>query len=206
MPREDFFDIVYDVKTSEETKAIYERWANVYDEDLSSRSYRQPARCANALHKQQPDKNITILDAGCGTGLAAIALKAVGYEALHGCDFSDAMLEKANKLQLYKTLKRQDLNNVPIDYESGMFDAVTAVGVFSFSHVNPKAIVELARVVRSGGTIIIGMNDHFFTEGSLLRQLEHMEETDTLEIISKEHGEHVPGNDLKGWVITLLKR
>ncbi len=206
MAKENFFDIAYTLSTSDEAKAMYDRWAAVYDQDLKNGDYQQPARCAAALVAQQPDGDIHILDVGCGTGLSGLALRDVGYAKIDGCDLSKGMLEKAGTLGLYEKLFACDLNQPPLPVQDENYDALTAVGVFSFGHIMPDAVDELLRITKTGGTIIIGLNDHFYEEGSLTAKLESVENEGKLSIINREHGDHIPANDLKGWVLTLRKR
>lgn len=205
MTKENFFEIAYTLNTSDEAKAMYDRWAAVYDQDLQNGDYQQPARCAAALKTQQPDSSIHILDVGCGTGLSGLALRDAGYQTIDGCDLSSGMLEKAGTLGLYNKLFACDLNQPPLPVDTAHYDAVTAVGVFSFGHIMPDAVDELLRITTSGGTIIIGLNDHFYEEGSLTAKLEALEKDGKLKIVKREHGDHIPGNDLKGWVLTLKK-
>jgi len=205
MAKESFFDTAYTLKTSEETQKMYDRWAKVYDKDLNNGNYQQPARCANALQKQISYKNINILDIGCGTGLSGLALKESSFQNIDGCDLSSGMLEKAAKLEIYKRLFSCNLNEPPIDAKDEEYDAVTAVGVFSFGHIMPEAVDELLRVTKNNGIIIIGLNDHYYDEGSLTKKLDTLQLENSIKIIAQEHGEHIPENDLKGWVITLRK-
>lgn len=204
MTKENFFEIAYTLKTSSQAREMYNRWAKVYDRDLSNVEYQQPSRCAAAL-KQQVDNNISILDVGCGTGLSGLALKEAGFNKIDGCDLSQGMLDKASKLMLYNDLFTCDLNTPPIDAKPDQYDAVTAVGVFSFGHIMPEAIDELLRVVKPNGIIIIGLNDHYYEEGSLTKKLEQLKASNHISIIAQEHGEHTPQNNLKGWVITIKK-
>ncbi len=205
MAEENYFENAYSLKTTEETREMYDRWAVVYDRDLGNGEYQQPIRCAEALAKQIDQKNIKILDVGCGTGLSGLALKQSGFERIDGCDLSQGMLDKAANLDIYDRLFSCNLNEPPIEAENEEYDALTAVGVFSFGHIMPNAVDELLRVTIRQGTIIIGLNDHYYNEGALTDKLNKLEKTKLISIISQEHGEHIPGNDLKGWVITLKK-
>ncbi|MEM9277913.1 MAG: class I SAM-dependent methyltransferase [Pseudomonadota bacterium] len=205
MAEEDFFEIAYSLKDTDETRAMYDRWAKVYDRDLETSEYRQPARCAEALSSQLKSKDATVLDVGCGTGLSGLALSQAGFQQIDGCDLSEGMLEKAGQLDVYGRLFACDLNKPPLDVADEQYDAITAVGVFSFGHIMPDAVDELLRVIKPDGIIIIGLNDHYYEEGSLTDKLEALEAAGSLEILSREHGDHIPANDLKGWVITLQK-
>ena len=203
MAEENFFEIAYSLENVDETRAMYDRWAQVYDRDLNNGEYKQPIRCAQALKAVTPESGIKILDVGCGTGLSGMALAQSGYQNIDGCDLSQGMLDQADKLDIYKRLFTCDLNSPPLDAEAQEYDAVTAVGVFSFGHIMPDAVDELHRITISGGTIIIGLNDHYYEEGTLVAKLETMEQAGKIEILAREHGEHIPQNDLKGWVLTL---
>ncbi len=205
MTDENFFEIAYTLDSTEETRAMYDRWAKVYDRDLQSGEYQQPARCAQALKTKHINAEASILDVGCGTGLSGLALTQAGFTKIDGCDLSQGMLDKAETLGIYKRLFTCDLNQPPLDVGDAYYDAVTAVGVFSFGHIMPEAVDELLRVTKSDGIIIIGLNDHFYEEGSLTAKLEALEASGKLRIISREHGAHIPKNNLKGWVLTLQK-
>lgn len=205
MAKENFFNKAYTLKTSEDAKQMYDLWAEVYDQDLKNGKYQQPIRCAKALQEQIADTNIKLLDVGCGTGLSGLALKETGFQNIDGCDLSQGMLSKAAELKIYKRLFSCNLNEPPIDAKDQAYDALTAVGVFSFGHIMPEAVDELLRVIKTNGIIIIGLNDHFYNEGSLTTKLEALQKEEKLKIIKQEHGEHIPENDLKGWVITLRK-
>ena len=206
MSEENFFEIAYSLKNTQDTLEMYDRWAKVYDRDLKDGEYQQPTRCATALRAQIDNKKAKILDVGCGTGLSGLALAEIGFTELDGCDLSQGMLDKAASLGVYGRLFTCDLNQPPLEVEDEVYDAVTAVGVFSFGHIMPQAVDELLRVTRPGGIIIIGLNDHYYEEGTLTKKLESLEVQDQLRIIEREHGEHIPQNDLKGWVLTIKKR
>ena len=205
MNEKNYFEIAYTLKNSNEAREMYDRWAEVYDRDLTGNEYQQPVRCAEALSKHLANKNAKILDVGCGTGLSGLALQEAGFQNIEGCDLSTGMLEKAEALKIYSRLFACDLNEPPIDADDASCDGLTAVGVFSFGHIMPEAVDELLRIVKPGAPIIIGLNDHYYEEGSLTAKLDHLAKSGEIEMISREHGEHIPGNDLRGWVITFKK-
>ena len=59
--------------------------------------------------KKAINKNLKILDAGCGTGLVGMQLKKFGYLYIDGVDFSQNMLDLVPK-DIYRSLNRIDLN------------------------------------------------------------------------------------------------
>jgi len=204
--RERFLDQAYTVRTDEETRALYDRWAEVYDEELGENEYRQPARSAKALAQRlAPTPEVSVLDVGCGSGLSGIALHEAGYGAVDGCDFSTGMLKKAEQTGIYRRLFEADLNQPPLDAADGAYDAATCVGVFSTAHVRPDAIDEIVRVICPGGWLVIGLNDNFYRSGALTGKLDALEANGLLADRADEHGEHIVGTGLTGWVIAVRK-
>ena len=201
-----FLDKAYTVKTDEDTKALYDAWAEVYDEELAENEYQQPVRCAAALAQAlSPDDNLIILDVGCGSGLSGLALKNAGYATIDGCDYSTGMLEKAEATGAYKRLFEANLNAPPMDARDSSYDAATCVGVFSFGHVMADALDDILRVVKPGGVLVIGLNDHFYQEGTVTAKLDALEEAGVVTHRKDEHGEHIRGTGLTGWVIVALR-
>ena len=170
-----FFAKSYSLTNSEQTKAHYAEWAASYDTEIGvEKGYRQPVRCASALVDHGLNKDALILDIGCGTGLSGLALMHVGYQRIDGCDLSPEMLAKAEVTGAYQRLFETNLNEPPIDAPNSHYDAATCVGVFSFGHVLPSAIDEILRVLKPGGLLVIGLNDHFYAEGSFPAKLDKL--------------------------------
>ncbi len=205
MTKQRFLDSAYEDRNAQETRDFYDRWAAVYDEELAENEYQQPRRCAQALAQHLDDRDARVLDVGCGTGLSGIALEEAGYAHVDGCDFSTGMLEKAFKTGVYSKLFRADLNAPPLDAKDGEYGAITAVGVFSFSHIMPDALDELLRIAAPGAPIVIGLNNHFHSEGTLSTKLDALAEAGAIERVSEEHGDHIRGTGLTGWVIVIRK-
>lgn len=203
--RKRFLQVAYSKKTDEETRAFYDEWAEVYDEELTENNYRQPSRCAEALRILCEPQNCTVLDVGCGSGLSGLALRAHGFDIVDGCDFSEGMLTKAAGTGHYRRLFRTNLNEPPMDAGDGAYGAVTCVGVFSFGHVSPDALDDILRVLKPGGALVIGLNDRFYQEGSLTAKLDSLEKDGLIRIRAREHGDHIPGTGMQGWVISAWK-
>lgn len=202
-----YFDAAYSLKNTDETKAHYAKWAEVYDKEINEeKGYQQPKRCADALKESGLATNSKILDVGCGTGLSGKALKQAGYEHIDGCDLSPEMLEKAETTRCYQRLFEANLNRPPLDVPDQYYDAATCVGVFSFGHVKPDAIDDILRVLKPGGFLVIGLNDHYYDEGDFPAKLEALEASGQIEILSQNHGQHLANVEgSTGWVITSRK-
>lgn len=201
-----FLENAYTPRSEEETQEMYDAWAATYDVEVADENdYQQPVRCTAALRELLRPGDTPILDVGCGTGLAGIALKEGGFRVVDGCDYSEGMLEKATAAGVYRRLFLADLNKPPMDVDDDTYAAATAVGIFSFGHLKAEAMDEILRVIRPGGALVIGLNEHFYEEGSLTRHLETLEKAGQVEILNREYGAHLPGTQTGGWVLSLRK-
>ncbi len=203
-PSDGLLGTAYDLETGEQTLDHYQRWAETYDQEVGvDNGYAQPARCAASL-AGVADPCSHVLDVGCGTGLSGLALRDSGFTRLDGCDFSPPMLERAAETGVYRQLFEADLN-AGLDIDGDAYDHAVAVGVFSFGHIRPDALREVLRVVRPGGAVVVGVNDHFWEVGELAAELDAIEADGLASVASREHGEHLPGAAIMGWVIVLVR-
>ena len=199
-----FLDTSYDLETGRQTLDHYEAWAGTYDQEVGvENAYAQPTRCATAL-TSVVEPGGRILDVGCGTGLSGLALAEVGFTNLDGCDFSPPMLERAAATGVYGRLFESDLNK-GLDVADDTYDHAAAVGVFSFGHIRPSALRDVLRVVRPGGAVVVGLNDHFWDAGHFPAELDAIEADGSAAVAFREHGDHLPGADIEGWVVVLVR-
>ncbi len=92
------------------------------------------------------------LDAGCGTGRHTEYLRDRGHRVI-GIDASPEMLEKARVRVPEADLRIGDLQALPV--ESASVDLVVCALALTHSSDIEPSIVELARVLRSGGRLIL---------------------------------------------------
>ena len=166
--------------------------------------YAQPRRCASTLAERLDPAGAEVLDVGCGTGLSGLALAAAGFSTLAGCDLSPTMLKEAERTGTYRRLVEANLNE-GIDVPDGAYDAATAVGVLSFGHIRTDALREMLRVLRPEGVLVVGLNDHYWAEGAVAAELDAIEADGQGLVVMREHGEHLPGAGIQGWVIAVVK-
>jgi predicted TPR repeat methyltransferase len=96
--------------SDEYVATLFDRFAESFDENLAEIGYRAPELLAQALQENiPPGATVDILDAGCGTGLAAPLLKPHASR-LVGVDLSEGMLANARKRSLYDELVRSELS------------------------------------------------------------------------------------------------
>ncbi|MEL6966547.1 MAG: methyltransferase domain-containing protein [Pseudomonadota bacterium] len=200
------FGAAYSLSDGEETLAHYRTWAASYDQEVGQdNGYAQPARVADMLARFSDPKSVRVFDAGCGSGLSGVALASAGVTTIDGCDFSPEMLARAKEKGVYTSLFEADLNQPLTRIPDASYDIVTAVGIFSFGHVDPKACEELLRILKPHGHLIVALNDPFWQKGDLRAQLEAMIARGVATEKAKEFGDHLPGHNVMGWVIALQR-
>jgi SAM-dependent methyltransferase len=96
----------------------------------------------------------SLLDAGCGAGLALSKAAAAGATP-SGLDASGPLLEVAAERVPGADLRTGEIEELPYDDES--FDGVTAYNSIQYAVDPAHAVAELARVCRPGGRVAIGI-------------------------------------------------
>ncbi|NEN93028.1 MAG: class I SAM-dependent methyltransferase [Okeania sp. SIO3H1] len=158
---------------AEKIQEYYDQWAAAYDSDVSNEEYIGPKYIADLLANLKGDnglkaidasnKNIEILDAGCGTGLVGIVLKQKGYHHVDGSDLSEGMVEKARSTGAYNVLESEiDLTKTNEAYEDNQYDATVCCGVFTLGHVPPTALSELIRITKPGGWVVVSTRKSYY--------------------------------------------
>ncbi|MDP1695201.1 MAG: class I SAM-dependent methyltransferase [Candidatus Woesearchaeota archaeon] len=127
----------------------YNNFAEEYAEKTSQLETKSRAHYHSLLPSNL--KNTKILDVGCGSGQDAVYYKEKGAE-VYGVDISEREIEMAQKLNLGKFTVR-DMNK--LDYKSNTFDYVTSFYALQACNDVQQAILEMIRVVKPGGIILI---------------------------------------------------
>jgi len=109
--------------------------------------------CAFELFLPKPDQKI--LDVGCGTGNFSIKLAEKGA-IVTGIDVSEEMLSiaRAKTGELPITYENMDLYQ--LEFEDNTFDAVFSMAAFEFVKDPERALGELFRVLKPGGSLMVG--------------------------------------------------
>lgn len=100
----------------------------------------------------------TVLDVGCGTGLYSIRLAEAGADVT-AVDVSSKMIEvarrKAQDRGQYIWFDQADMSKLP--YENRTFDMVVSITALEFADDPLIALMEMARVLKPGGKLILGI-------------------------------------------------
>ena len=169
--RERRLDQVYGARSNDELRAIYDDWADRYDEDLQAFGYSYPPAIAGLVGRYVREREAPILDAGAGTGIVGEVLAILGYTRITGIDLSDGMLAVARAKGVYAELKNQTLG-APLDFADDAFAAVVSAGVLTTGHAPPSCFDELIRVTRPGGHLIFTLSMPAYEEGGFRPKLE----------------------------------
>src|SRR5918994_355901 len=92
-------------------RALFDRYAERFDEDLTIRLKYQAPQVLRAMVDQLPGivpGGMDVLDVGCGTGLAGVAFRSLAGR-LHGSDLAPRMVEKARRRGVYDHLEVAEL-------------------------------------------------------------------------------------------------
>lgn len=162
-------------RNSEDVAEYYDEWADDYDETLARWRYQAPEQVAARMcTRLAPDA--IILDAGCGTGLSGRALAAAGFETIDGMDVSRRSLEIAERLDIYRTLRHVDMQKLPLPWDDNAYDGLACVGVLTYIPDSAAILREFARVVRSGGSMVLTQRSDLLEERDFPATLRALED------------------------------
>jgi len=161
-------------------------------------NYTAPQEAVSILKKYAFNKNLRILDAGCGTGLVGIELKKYGYSNIEGVDFSQSMLDLVPQ-GIYKKIEKIDLNK-PLKFKDNMYDVLMCVGTFTYGHVKPKALDELIRITKNRGLICFTINEGIYEEYGFDKKMKEL--SDSKSCIVKEFfkSNYIITKDVEAWL------
>tara|TARA_A100001388_G_C28608026_1_gene421423 strand:- start:107 stop:733 length:627 start_codon:yes stop_codon:yes gene_type:complete len=191
---------IYKLKTTDEVMKYYDEWGkgNKYNQDMADWNYTGPKETVEVFKKYAFNKNISIFDAGCGSGLVGLELKKFGYKHFHGADLSQKLLDTIPK-NLYQKLIKIDLNK-PIDINNNFFDAIMCVGTFTFGHVKPQALDEFIRITKSNGLICFTINEGIYEEYGFDKKIETLKKNNKWKEIEFFKSNYIASKDVNAWL------
>ena len=191
---------IYKLKTPEQLLKYYQDWTNnnKYNKDMVDWNYTAPQETVSVLKKYAFDKNLKILDAGCGTGLVGVELKKHGYTNIEGVDFSQNMLDLVPN-ELYKKIEKIDLNKL-LKFKDNTYDVVMCVGTFTYGHVKPQALDELIRITKNKGLICFTINEGIYEEYGFDRKIKELTNNKSWNVREFFKSDYITTKDVKAWL------
>ena len=148
-----------EVKVSQQ----YDRLAAIYEQRWHFYLTRSLQFLQNWLAVSETDE---ILDVGCGTGLfAEVLAQKNATQTVTGIDISAKMLKVAqNKLLAYPNINFYQASANHLPFSDQRFDIVICVSTFHYFDEPRTALLEMRRVLKPQGKIIIldWCRDYFF--------------------------------------------
>lgn len=193
---------LYKDRTVAETMSVYDKWADTYDNDLTTRGYQTPKRIAAALRQFVP-QDTTILDFGCGTGVSGLALNAEGYSKIHGTDVTAAMLDHAREKNVYDKLWLGHVGIPPA--APGVYACIVAAGVISLAAAPPETLDNVLDVLAPDGVLALSFNDPSIASGLYDAVLDKAVADGRAKILFREHGPHIDDMNMGCDVIVIQR-
>jgi predicted TPR repeat methyltransferase len=163
----------YSVKTPEDNKRLYAKWAATYDSSfVDAKQYRYPKAISECFDEVVTDSVVRILDVGTGTGLTGMYLSRLRPTVvLDGMDISPEMLEQASLKTrtdgsaVYRELYERDLTRDVLN-ENAPYEALISSGTFTHGHLGPECLRNLLPLLAHDGWLVVGVNnEHFEAKG-----------------------------------------
>jgi predicted TPR repeat methyltransferase len=165
--------------SADEVRRYYDDQAATYDTTLSGWGYEAPAHVAGLVMGALAGDGaaLTLLDAGCGTGLAGQALLAAGFRGrLLGVDLSPTSVLLARERGIYAEVVEGDLHQ-PLPYPDDSVDGVVCVGVLTYVPDVAAIWGEFCRVTRSGGVVALTQRHDVWVERECNAVLHSLEQS-----------------------------
>ena len=191
---------IYKLKTAREILDYYRDWTgnHKYNQDMIKMNYTAPKETVSVLVKYIIQKDLKILDAGCGSGLVGIELKKHNYSNIDGADFSQDMLNLIPK-NIYKALDKVDLNN-PLKYKNNTYDVVICVGTFTYGHVKAHALDEFIRIIKNKGLICFTINEGIYEEYGFDKKIKQLTDSRSWDVKEFFKSDYITSKNVNAWL------
>ena len=133
---------------------VFDSFASSFDEQLlNNLDYRAPQVLSETLHKMlpEPQRNLDVLDAGCGTGLCAPLVREYA-RSLVGVDLSVGMIGKAQAHGMYDQLVTAELT-VFLQQHPLEYDLIISADTLVYFGDLHEVLTHAGQALRTGGVI-----------------------------------------------------
>jgi predicted TPR repeat methyltransferase len=137
-------------------RPLFDSMAEVYDQHMvRGLRYQLPKLVADKILARFPEKQLNVLDLGCGTGLLGVCLGRLdGY--LIGVDTSTKMIEQAARHNVYDRFHTVNMLEAVRETPGDIYEVMTALDVFTY-------VGDLTEVVPNALRILKAQGDFFFS-------------------------------------------
>lgn len=150
---------------------IFNDMADRFDAHLTENlDYRAPELIAEALFAilSKPSAELTILDAGCGTGLCGPFLHPYAKQ-LTGVDLSAGMLSKASGRKIYDELIKAELTQFMAQQTAG-YDLIVSADTLCYFGSLDAVFLAVAKALKTNGLLVFTLEDAGDGDESVLTQ------------------------------------
>ncbi len=137
---------------------LFDKYAEVFDQHLTSLQYRGPQMLFDAVSAAAPAEGWDIADLGCGTGLCGPLFRPVA-RTLTGVDLSPNMIKKAHERKVYDRLIEGEIIEF-LRSRAATFDLVIAADVFLYIGDLGPVFDGTRRALRRGGRFAFSVETH----------------------------------------------
>jgi D-aspartate ligase len=145
-------------------RSVAAYWEKLYqDEHLTAKIYRERKDVTlDWIRELALPTGARVLDVGCGAGYTAVALAQFGYR-VDALDCEQAMLDMATRYAREAgvlALMTPVLGDAhKLEFADGIFDLILSLGLIPWLHSPQKALIEMRRVLKPGGFLIISSDN-----------------------------------------------
>ena len=137
---------------------MFDSSAADFDSHLEALDYRAPELADSVLKKLYPSSAaLSVLDAGCGTGLCGPFLKRVSGQ-LTGVDLSSKMIQLAEHRHCYDSLEVAELTDY-LGRSPEQFDLIVCMDTFCYFGPLDQVISLTASTLKNGGRLIFTLEE-----------------------------------------------
>ncbi len=140
-------------------ETMFDGFAASFDTKLAKLGYRAPALVSEAVARAcgEPAGSLSILDAGCGTGLCGPLLKPYASR-LDGVDLSSKMLDGARAREIYDELAHEELTAFLLR-QPGRYDLVVSADTLCYFGALETVLAAAAQALRPGGVLAFTLEE-----------------------------------------------
>ncbi len=206
---------------SDFVRGIFDAFALDFEDVLNSLDYSVPSimsDCLSSLAKNIRLKKMSILDAGCGTGLCGKYLKKYAkIRGLEGVDLSEKMLEVAYLKNIYHKLYCQDICKF-LASNKKRYDLINAADVYTYFGDLERLFSLLYSSLKKEGRILFSVsenstnNDDYFLSlsGRFVHKKSYVENLleakgFVIEKINRFHLRNEGNKKVYGWIVLAKK-